>query len=85
MHSRDERQRCVVCDERPARNPTAQHALCGTCRASICRLQQLPKEQWTAAQRRAHTRVRRVLAARLGVDGLVVFTQHVLSQPNPRS
>ncbi len=69
---------CIVCEERPALNPRGEHPTCGTCRASMCRIAQLTEDEADRATRRAVTRVRRIVAARRGVDALIVKAQPVL-------
>lgn len=62
---------CVVCGERPARSARGEHPTCGSCASTICRLGQLSDEQSRIVERQAVTRVRRILAARLGLARFV--------------
>ena len=70
--------KCIVCGQRPALNPRGEYPTCGTCRASMCRIGQLTDDEADRATSRAVTRVRRIVAARRGVDALIVKAQHGL-------
>ena len=76
--AREGEVKCIVCGERRAINPRGEHPTCGTCRASMCRIAQLTDDEADRATRRAVTRVRRIVAARRGVDALIVKAQHGL-------
>ncbi len=76
---------CIVCRERPARNRRADYPTCGSCDSSICRLGQLTDEQSRTVERRAVTRIRRILAARLGMARFVERTQREATETLQRS
>ena len=77
--------RCVVCNEHPPLNPSAEHPTCATCRSAISRLTRLDPGGMRKAERRAVARVRRVIAAQVGVAGLVARTQRTLSERDEAS
>ena len=76
---------CVVCKDRAALNPNAEHPACGSCKSSISRLTQLDEERMRKAEKRAVTRIRRVIAAQVGVGGLVEKTQRFMSESEDKS
>ncbi len=76
---------CVVCRARPAVNPNAEHPACGSCKSSISRLTRLDEERMREAEKRAVTRIRRVIAAQVGVGGLVEKTQRLMSESEDKS
>jgi len=70
---------CVVCGARPPRSRAGRHPVCGSCASQISRLARLDVERARSAERQAMTRIKRIVAARLGVAALVERLQRVLS------
>ncbi len=65
---------CVVCGERRARSARTDYPTGGSCASTICHLGRLDDEQSRNVERQAVRRLRRILAARLG---LARFVEHV--------
>jgi hypothetical protein len=72
---------CFVCGTRPAENPTVHRPTCHACRQAIWERSHRTPAELDALRERARARlmaavviVRRVQAARFGLDSLTPFT-----------
>ena len=67
---------CPVCCERAVR--FAGSAMCDPCRSEVCKLRHLDAAALMRTTHRAITRLKRIVAARVGVANDVVKTPHAL-------
>ncbi len=76
---------CVVCGERRARSARTDYPTCGSCASTICRLGRLDADQTRNVERQAVRRLRRILAARLGLARFVEHMQQKRTGTTQRS